>query len=202
MHSKRCSRCRNEYPATAEFFFRYRRKKDGLTSQCKACRKLMWREQYLKHRDKRIAKATEDTRLRRQREDVRERERIASREAKRRQLADPVEREKHRQRTRDFFKNREKVRALPSRNKETLAHYAACRNAAELRAMPFWADRARIAEFYREAQRLTLATGIPHEVDHIVPLRYKLASGLHVPANLQVVTRTENRSKSNRFISN
>lgn len=161
----------------------------------------MWREQYQKHRLYLVARAIEGKRIRRQNEDVRERERIASREAKRRQLADPVEREKHRQRVREFFRNREKVRTLPSRSKALLAHYASCRNAAELRAMPQWADRERLAEFYREARRLTLATGVPHEVDHIVPLRHKLASGLHVPANLQVVTRTANRSKSNRFIS-
>mgnify|MGYP001178221453 CR=1 FL=1 len=163
----------------------------------------MQREQYLRYRDKRIAKAIESTRRRRQREDVRERDRIASREAKRRKLADPVEREKHRQRTREWFrKNKERVRELPSRNKAIRAHYTSLYNAAELRAMPSWADRDQIAEFYREARRLSLATGIPHEVDHIVPLRYKLASGLHVPANLQVVTRADNRSKSNRFISN
>ena len=37
------------------------------------------------------------------------------------------------------------------------------------------------------------------EVDHVVPLNGKEVSGLHVVGNLQVVTRTENRAKGNRF---
>lgn len=162
----------------------------------------MQKEQYTKHRAKRIADATESTRRRRQREDVREKERVASREAKRRQLSDPAEREKHRQRTREWFRNNtDRVRELPSRNKAIRAHYTSLYNAAELKATPAWADLKVIADFYREARRLTEETGIPHEVDHIVPLRHKKASGLHVQNNLQVITRAENRSKSNRFIS-
>lgn len=162
----------------------------------------MQKEQYTKHREKRIATSTASTKKRREREDVREKERVSSRESKRRQLSDPVEREKHRQRTREWFRNnKDRVRGLPSRNKAIRAHYTSLYNAAELNATPPWADMKAIAEFYREAQRRTMETGIPHEVDHIVPLRHKQASGLHVPANLRVVTRAENRSKSNRFIS-
>lgn len=162
----------------------------------------MWQDQYAKHRTDLISKSTASTKKRREREDVREKERIASREAKRRQLADPIEREKHRQRTNDWFKNnRERVNQLPSRSKAIRAHYTSLYNAAELKATPKWADLKAIASFYREAQRLTEETGIPYEVDHIVPLRHKLASGLHVSANLRVITRAENRSKSNRFIS-
>ena len=200
--NKRCCRCGIEYSATAEFFSRCKRNRDGLTSQCKSCRSAMWKEQYAKNRDYYIAKSAESTRQRRLRADVREAERMASREAKRRLLEDPLQREKHRQRTREWFtNNRERVNQLPSRSKAIRAHYTSLYNAAELRATPAWADVKAIAEFYREAQRKTEETGIPHEVDHIVPLRHKQASGLHVPENLRVVTRSVNCSKSNRFIT-
>ena len=37
------------------------------------------------------------------------------------------------------------------------------------------------------------------EVDHIIPLNGKSASGLHVVGNLQVLSRTANRAKGNKF---
>lgn len=54
---------------------------------------------------------------------------------------------------------------------------------------------------YAEARRLTVATGIEHDVDHVVPMRGRNVSGLHVPWNLQVMTSAENSRKSNKFIA-
>jgi len=67
------------------------------------------------------------------------------------------------------------------------------------RSMPAWVDQEAILPFYQEAIRLTAATGIAHEVDHIVPVVHPDVSGLHVPWNLQVVPHYENRRKKNCF---
>ena len=72
------------------------------------------------------------------------------------------------------------------------------RNAQKLCATPAWADIEALREFYSRAADLTRETGEPHEVDHIVPLQSKLVCGLHCEANLQVITRTQNRTKCNR----
>lgn len=59
-------------------------------------------------------------------------------------------------------------------------------------ATPEWADRNAIAEFY---------AGCPpgFQVDHIVPLRGKTVSGLHILNNLQYLSAVENRKKYNLF---
>ena len=80
------------------------------------------------------------------------------------------------------------------------------KRAGKMRATPPWADMERIADFYREAQRLTDQTGVEHQVDHIVPFKGEsdegvhVVCGLHCEANLRVVTAFENLSKSNRWV--
>lgn len=75
--------------------------------------------------------------------------------------------------------------------------------AIKLRACPSWLtedDHWLMQEAYELAQLRTAMFGFPWHVDHIVPLRGKNVSGLHVPGNLQVIPGLENMSKSNKFV--
>jgi len=87
-------------------------------------------------------------------------------------------------------------------NKDRMAFLISKRRSKQLKATPAWANLEIIASFYKEAKRLTESTGVVHEVDHIVPLQGKQVSGFHVEYNLQIITKSENRKKSNRLLGN
>lgn len=84
------------------------------------------------------------------------------------------------------------------RNKAYFAAHNAGRR-HQMRAFQWAALKDRIRPFYEEAARLTVQTGVPHVVDHIVPLKGRSVWGLHVPWNLRVVTDEANRAKYNQF---
>lgn len=78
-------------------------------------------------------------------------------------------------------------------NKGKVASYTAKRRAQERLAVPAWTSEEAVQSVYKEAARLGL------EVDHIVPLVSKIVCGLHCPANLQMLPKTQNAAKSNRY---
>ncbi len=86
------------------------------------------------------------------------------------------------------------------RRKDVLRFFQERRKEAMALATPAWADGAAIAKFYTEAKRLTVETGIPHEVDHIIPIQGRKVCGLHVEYNLQILTKAQNISKHAKLI--
>lgn len=80
--------------------------------------------------------------------------------------------------------------------------WTANRYAAKIKATPKLLTQEhfnQIEEYYIEAARLSKLHNIEYNVDHIIPLQNKFVCGLHVPWNLQVLLKSANCSKSNKF---
>lgn len=85
-------------------------------------------------------------------------------------------------------------------NLEKKREHRAKRRAVSKLATPSWLNdghRLEIKSVYYYCSALR-KVGLNYEVDHIVPLRGKIVSGMHVPWNLQVIPTAENRSKGNK----
>ena len=88
----------------------------------------------------------------------------------------------------------ERWRRWYEKNKDKQNAKSNMEKAAKLQRIPPWADLNAIKEFY-----LNRPEG--YHVDHIVPLRGKAVSGLHVLENLQYLPAKENLAKGNRHTS-
>jgi len=84
----------------------------------------------------------------------------------------------------------------------TYAHKKAFANRRRLIKLARVATREgseKIRRMTLESQIRTLDTGIKYEIDHIIPIVHEKVCGLHVPANVQILTKKQNRAKASRF---
>jgi len=100
-------------------------------------------------------------------------------------------------------KNALKTREWSKHNPHKVAEISAKKRATKLQRQPKWLtydQRQKIKEFYETARILSNSFEVNFHVDHIVPLRGKFVSGLHVPWNLTILTAEQNMAKSNKFL--
>lgn len=170
--SKPCTKCKLNKELTE--FNKDRQKKDGLASVCRECSRLACHEYYMKSSD-------------------------TTRRNKNRQGMSQYDVNKYMA----VWRTENSVRVKNIRDKwavnnvHKIRHKNARRYAAKVDRTPLWlspADKAEIDAMYLFCQ---VFKGF--EVDHIVPLKGKIVSGLHVPWNLQVIPAELNRAKSNKF---
>lgn len=100
------------------------------------------------------------------------------------------------------FEIKKSIRLWRDSNPGRVRGYNGRGRALRLLRVPSWlsqTDKCNINDIYREAVRLTEVTGVMHHVDHVIPLQGKTVSGLHVPANLQILTASANLAKGNNY---
>lgn len=88
------------------------------------------------------------------------------------------------------------------KNKGTVNSFTAKRKASKLNRTPKWLSKEQethIKLYYGLAKLMSDYLGQAMEVDHIVPLQGKNVSGLHVPWNLQVMSKVGNCQKKNKL---
>lgn len=198
---KRCPKC--GLTQSRSDFHKRARASDGLNEWCKSCALANVKAHYVKNGERirayvkewsernkdRVKKSHAAYRLEHIKE---EKERI-----KKRRLADP---ERHNRERREWALANKDSRKKTSKkyyenNKAKYAAWVRQRQAAQLKRLPLWANKKEISLFYRDKP-----AGM--EVDHIIPLRGKNVSGLHVIENLQYLTMEQNRRKFTSFSQN
>lgn len=201
---KRCGKCKQEMPVW--MFGKDRSRSDGLYNRCKPCHRAGSKKWNSENPQKAYEwRAANKDRMKKNNDNWLAKNREKNKERCRKwKETNPVQnaasaaawKAENRERLREaakIWKQNNRHRATANENRR--------RAAKELRT-PAWLTAEELGQIemvYLHAKAMTEATGVQHHVDHEIPLMGKLVSGLHVLANLQVITADENFKKHNTW---
>lgn len=201
---KICRRCNIEKEPS--LFCTRKASKDGLSSYCKECERARTAERratnpesvkassakYAEKNADIIADRKKDYRIRNY-EKCKLARKVAYEKNKVRELARSAEyKALHKAELSEKYSAKRKANPYLNR------FYRSERRASERMAKPIWYRSEKVREMCMEASKLSSDSSLKWHVDHIVPLKSDLVCGLHWHGNMQVITSTENQSKSNR----
>jgi hypothetical protein len=208
---KKCNDCKN----LKQFidFNKDSRAKDGLCLYCRDCRKSQKKKEYSRDKENILSqqkKYRDGNKQAIKERSAKFRAKNGDKIRARQNEAYHKEKEKRLDYARKrYAENKEvikgRVKQYCKENRSKVAAIKAKYRAAKYQATPNWLTKKHlqeIEEFYTLAQELAwLNEGEVLQVDHIVPLQGKDICGLHVPWNLQILTKADNIRKFNKLIS-
>lgn len=209
---KICTRCKIQKEFTD--FSRDKHCKDGLTTQCRLCRRAKtesWRKtnpdkvtvyKQLPESKERARKATAKYRSKYPEKIKSYQDLPSTKENSRKRTYKYYLKNKEQQHLKFkewYYNNRDKERArrlnYNRKNNGLVNAYNNYKRAKKLQATPKWVNLEELKQIY-----INCPDG--YHVDHIIPLNNKIVSGLHVPWNLQYLPARENIRKSNKLLPN
>jgi 5-methylcytosine-specific restriction endonuclease McrA len=101
----------------------------------------------------------------------------------------------------DSSKSKEWTKRWKQANPARVALMQDRRGALLARATPTWAEAELIKQVYRKRDELSKVWNIDLTVDHIIPIQSDTVCGLHCWANLQLIERSDNGRKHNKYIT-
>lgn len=204
---KTCTKCGEEKDINC--FTKDKSKVDGLRPSCKDCKKISDREYYrnnteaIGNKGKKYNEKTKDRRIEYKKEYYSKNKETIDLRNKQNYYKNIDARRERNRLTSSLKKEELKLykRKYRTENKGLINNSNATRRANRLNAsILLTSDQLNeIKEIYMKAQTLTKQTGISYHVDHIIPLQGKTVCGLHVPWNLQILTREENLKKHTKL---
>lgn len=187
---KSCPKCSRQLKLSS--FTKDQSTTDGLSTWCRDCTRAKNAKRYEADKARRLAKQAayhQDNReviLERFRKRYRSMPEVYKTEA---QAWAEKNRDKVREKAKKSYRRKPEYFLEKSRRRQLLVE----------QQTPKWASLEKIRAIYAEARRLSRATGLPHEVDHVVPIKGRNVCGLHWEGNLEIKTRDANRRKTNKL---
>jgi hypothetical protein len=181
---KVCTKCKQGKPVVD--FYANKRMKDGLNTFCIVCHKADNVARKAVKRDNPTFHAAELTYKKQYRERTR--------------LQQSAYMQEWRKQNQEYLRIWSKQ--YRADNKAKYNYLCQLRKISLVRRTPKWLDAEEmwlIEEAYQLASLRTKMFNFSWHVDHVIPLRGKLVSGLHVPNNLRVIPWLENQTKTNKY---